>query len=114
MRLNGLQIINKKKHFAFIYQQGISCTAKHIVLKVTKASVVTPMIAFIVSKKNGCAVKRTHIRRRLRALSMQIIPTHAKQEYMYLLIARPDAAICKFKNLYNDLVYCLHKTNTYV
>jgi len=54
------------------------------------------------SRKIGNAVTRNRARRRLRALTMQILP-HASREHDYVLIARAPTPTCVFADLQKDL-----------
>ena len=73
-----------------------------------------PLIRFglTVSRKNGNAVIRNRIRRRLRALAHQSLPTHGKAGWDYVLIARGGTDLREFAALRHDLetaLEMLHK-----
>ena len=48
-------------------------------------------IVFVVSKKNGCAVARNRIKRRLRVIARYNLLEYGMQDHDYMIIARRDA-----------------------
>lgn len=70
-------------------------------------------IGYIVTKRQGNAVIRNRIKRRLRALCRLILAVCAKPGYDYVFIAKHDALDREFISLKKDLVYCLHQLSLY-
>lgn len=67
-------------------------------------------IGITVTKKlEKTSVGRNRMKRRLRALSADILPKHAKSGMDYVLIARADAATRDYADLKKDLKWCLEK-----
>ena len=67
-------------------------------------------IGYTVSKKvDKSAVKRNRIKRRLRAVAADILPTGAKDGQDYILVGRPETAIRPYETLCEDLRWCLRK-----
>jgi ribonuclease P protein component len=58
---------------------------------------------FTVSKKVGGAVVRNRVRRRLRALVAALDPGRLRQDFDYVLIARPGAEHRSYHDLETDL-----------
>jgi ribonuclease P protein component len=58
---------------------------------------------FTVSKKIGSAVVRNRVRRRLRALAAALDPGQMRQDFDYVLIARPGAVGRDYLELKADL-----------
>ena len=64
----------------------------------------------IASKKTeNSAVKRNRMRRRLRAMAYDILPTAAKNGYAYMIVAKRDAMTLPAPTLRQDLLWCLKK-----
>ncbi len=107
--------IKKRKDFVKIAKEGKKAVAKGLLIQVYKN--LSPAnninIGYTVSKKVGNAVKRNRAKRRLRALSQQIIPFFAKPEYDYVIIGRQQTLERSFDDLKKDLKYTLHSTNTH-
>ena len=67
-------------------------------------------VGFTVTKKlEKSAVGRNRMKRRLRAVAADILPTHAKSGMDYILIARTEAATRDYAELKKDLKWCLGK-----
>ena len=70
------------------------------------ASVVR--IGFTASKKIGNAVARNRAKRRLRALAREILPSHARAGWDYVIVAKPEATISRvFADMRADLISAL-------
>lgn len=64
----------------------------------------------ITSKKTAkLATDRNKMRRRLRAIAMEILPLQAKQGMDYMLVARPPALDRPMDEMRKDLLWCLRK-----
>jgi len=67
-------------------------------------------IGYTVTKRTEkSAVKRNRIKRRLRAVAAEILPSHAKIGCDYVLIGRPLTRIRPYEELKSDLLWCLKK-----
>ncbi len=60
-------------------------------------------IGFTVSRKNGNAVKRNRIRRRLKAAAAALPPDAMAAGHDYVIVARPNALIASFGGLQEQL-----------
>jgi ribonuclease P protein component len=70
----------------------------------TRAATATgARFGFTVSKKVGGAVVRNRVRRRLRALVAALDPGRLRQDFDYVLIARPGAELRSYHDLETDL-----------
>lgn len=66
--------------------------------------------AVIASKKTAkLAVDRNRMRRRLRAISWEILPQFADPTYHYMVIARRDLPHQDYETLRRDFIWCLKK-----
>lgn len=66
-------------------------------------------VGFTVTKKNGNAVVRNRIRRRLRAAAGAVLPEAGRAGHDYVLIARAEALRAPFPDLVSDLGRALRK-----
>lgn len=110
--------IKKRSDFQTIRNQGTHAIAKGLVLQtLSRGGIDTapskPRIGLVVSKKMGNAVIRNRIRRRLRALSGDVISRYGNPAYDYVLIARSSTLTRPFHDLEKDLKFTLHNTSTY-
>ncbi len=65
-------------------------------------------IGFTASKKIGNAVLRNRAKRRLRALSREVLARHARPGWDYVLVARPEATVSRaYADLCSDLEQAL-------
>ncbi len=63
-----------------------------------------------VSKKTAkCAHDRNRIKRRLKAIAQEILPTHAKDHMDYMVTGRYQTNDREFEQLKRDLLWCLKK-----
>ena len=63
----------------------------------------------VTKKLEKTAVGRNRMKRRLRAVASDILPSVAKAGMDYVLIARADAATRDYADLKKDLKWCLEK-----
>lgn len=73
----------------------------------TKADVAR--VGFTVTKKVGNAVTRNRIKRRLRAVAQEVIPTHAARGWDFVLIGRIGTVDRDFSELKADLRQAIGK-----
>jgi ribonuclease P protein component len=66
---------------------------------------------FTVSKKVGGAVVRNRVRRRLRSLVAALDPARLRQDFDYVLIARPGAEQRGYRELQADLDQALDRVH---
>ena len=62
-----------------------------------------------VSKKNGSAVKRNRIRRRLRILAKELLPRYGQGGYDYVFVARREGLTRPYQLMRNDIERALKK-----
>lgn len=71
--------------------------------------------AVIASKKTAkLAVDRNRMRRRLRAVSWEILPQFADPSYHYMVIARRDLPHQDYETLRRDFIWCLRKLGLFI
>ncbi|UWP92560.1 ribonuclease P protein component [Aliiroseovarius crassostreae] len=72
-----------------------------------------PRIGYTCSKKVGNAVARNRAKRRLRAIAREVLPTHGKPGWDYVLIGRKDATATRpYNDLVEDLIRALKEVHT--
>ncbi len=62
-----------------------------------------PRLGFTVTKKNGNAVVRNRIRRRLREAARQVMPQAGRKGFDYVLVARSHCLHAPFQDLVRDM-----------
>lgn len=68
-----------------------------------------PRLGFTVTKKNGNAVMRNRIRRRLREAARKVLPEDARPGHDYVIVAREQALRAPFADLVRDLSRAVKK-----
>ena len=67
-------------------------------------------VGFTASKKIGNAVMRNRAKRRLRALVREVMPSHARPGWDYVLVARPGVTVDRpYGDLIEDLLGALRQ-----
>ncbi|MBF0169360.1 MAG: ribonuclease P protein component [Alphaproteobacteria bacterium] len=75
----------------------------------TPAQETLPRTGFTCSRKVGNAVARNRARRRLKAAAAEILPLHARLDYDYVIIGRPETLVRPFALLLQDLLGSLKR-----
>ncbi|WP_051540695.1 ribonuclease P protein component [Ahrensia sp. 13_GOM-1096m] len=70
-----------------------------------------PRIGFTVTKKNGNAVKRNRIKRRMRGAIQSIKNLKMRNGNDYVLIAKPNALTVPFVTLQSDIADLIRKSH---
>ena len=70
-------------------------------------------VGFTASRKVGNAVARNRARRRLRAVSAEVLPEHARAGHDYVLIARAGTLTRDYRALLADLEEGLRRLGLY-
>jgi ribonuclease P protein component len=108
---NKSSTIKKSSEFKLVLDQGVKSVASSIVLFSKHHSEDVPRFGLIVSKKNGHAVIRNRIKRRLRSALKAIFLEKALKNIDIVIIARKASLEIKFSKLIEEILYCLRKTN---
>jgi len=105
-----------RSDFLRVQQGGRKWVSKSLILQVAPCPHDAPIAAqqcrvgFTVSKRvSKSAVVRNRVKRRLRALAYDVLPLCAAQSHDYVLIGRPETGPRTYKQLQDDLKWCLKK-----
>ena len=101
--------LKKRADFLKISREGRSFATKSFVLAALKGENKETRVGFTVSSKNGNAVTRNRIKRRLKAISYMVLPREAKEGYDYVLIGRKSALTTPFVKMIAELEEALKK-----
>ena len=93
--------LKKEGTFKYVFNKGMRFPAKDFVL-VTAPSKEGLKIGFSVSKKCGKAVIRNKIKRRLRMIITEIIPTLGNST-LYVILAKPTIADVSYQDLEKEV-----------
>lgn len=104
--------IKKRSDFVKISNLGIKVSTASFLLLAYGSGVRDQgseiRVGYTVTKKQGNAVARNRIRRRLREVVRKTFPDLAKPCYDYVLIARAVSSNRPYEMLIKDLRYALH------
>ncbi|MCK4938877.1 MAG: ribonuclease P protein component [Rhodospirillaceae bacterium] len=115
----ALTRIKHRPEFLRVASSGKKWAAPGLVLQIRQNKKISSLaagdvlrIGFTVSRKVGNAVARNRAKRRLRALTDEIMPIFAKPGFDYVLIGRHSTIKRPFEMLKQDLKNALNKTGT--
>ena len=101
--------ITRGAEYKTVVRRGVRCAAPHTVTYVTTSTEDRPpRFGFIVSKQVGSAVTRNTVRRRLKAVCAEALPSVAPGTDV-VIRALPSAAVADFAALRAEVVRCLNR-----
>lgn len=110
---NTLRTLKNRADFVFMNKKAKKWVSKGIVLQASPIEASesgTIYTGFTVTKKTfKAAVKRNRVKRRLRALAQDILPSLAKDRHYYVFIGREDTLTRPYEALKSDLLWCLKR-----
>ncbi|WP_172619325.1 ribonuclease P protein component [Candidatus Sneabacter namystus] len=108
MSIKGFSSIRSRRHFCAILGYGSKVVSKSLVVRALFDQCAEEGVRFgiRVSRKVGGAVHRNLIRRRIRSIVVDALSS-SYREGIYLISARPGAALCNFSRLKQDLKYSI-------
>ena len=103
-------LLRLKKRADFLrVAAGKRWTTPYFVLQTAPAAYDAMAVGFTVTKKQGNAVVRNRIKRRLKELTAQVMPLHARSDADYVLIGRAAAEKAPFAELQRNLEWALRR-----
>lgn len=117
----SVQRLKRRSEFLEIAATGNKIVASTLVLQadfLSKNSKDLPVatrdlpmvtVGFTVTKKQGGAVVRNRIRRRLKAVAAEIFPRHGQDGWRYVVIGRHTAYDAPYEVLRRDMSYAIRK-----
>ena len=102
--------LKKNRQFNFIYRKGQAKHTKFLSLVFAPSKLTDIKVGFSVSKKIGKSVVRSKVKRRLRAIVREMLPSLEKN-YNYIFIAKEGIEVVDFDNLKNEVKAVLKKAS---
>ena len=103
------RLINRED-FVKMNKKAVRWVSHGLILQALPNENLGQRAGFTVTKKTEkSAVKRNRIKRRLRNAAAEIFPTHAKDNYDFVLIGREITRTRDYETLKKDLIWCLKK-----
>lgn len=67
----------------------------------------------VITSKKTCAkaTDRNRLRRRLKSVSLEILPVHASRAMDYMIVGRREGLDLPYDDLKRDMLWCLKKLN---
>ena len=97
-----IPVLKKRREFLAVRDKGDSAAGAGVVLQVLKSQNGGIRVGYTVTAKVGNAVERNRIKRRMRAVAAEVLPTIAGN-YDFVLIGRRGALKLPYAKLLNDL-----------
>lgn len=119
----ALETLKRRAQFVAVAKARRSAATPGLVLQVARAGEAERRsqgrsggglrVGYTASRKVGGAVLRNRAKRRLRAAAAQVLPTHGRAGFDYVLIARDGTHERSFGGLLRDLETALKKLNVW-
>ena len=107
--LKSINRLRKRKEFAYLYNNGTAKHSTHLTLVYLPTKHRPLKIGFSISKKIGKAHIRNLIKRRLRAIVREYIPT-LPNNYNMVFIAKSGVTDIAFDELKQEVDLLIHKS----
>ena len=108
--IKTLTILKKRSDFVKLNKKGRRWVSHGLVVQVIKNDLDQKRVGYTVTKRtNKSAVHRNRIKRRLRSIAAEILPSHAQNAHDYVLIGRQLTETRPYDQLCKDLKWCLKK-----
>lgn len=99
--------LRKDKQFGYIYKKGKRKSTEYFTLYYLNSKFDNYKIGYSISKKQGKAVKRNKLKRRLKNLVQKFsLPVN---KYNFVLLAREGASQLDYKELSNQIILLFNK-----
>lgn len=104
--------LKKRSDFLCVQRQGRKWISKGIIVEICNNDGKGLRVGLTVSKKvSKLAVLRNRVKRRLQAVSLDVLPGYCQQNLDVVIVGRAMAQNRTYEELQNDLRWCLKKMN---
>lgn len=101
--------LTRGAEYKTVVRRGVKCAAAHTVTYVVRSAEPRhPRFGFIVSRQVGTAVVRNTVRRRLKAICAEALPT-VQRGADVVIRALPSAAAADYATLQTEVSSCLSR-----
>lgn len=107
--LKSINRLKKRKEFAYLYNNGKAKHSSHLTLVYLPTKNRPLKIGFSISKKIGKAHTRNLIKRRLRSIMSDIVPS-LKNNYNVVIIGKVGVENISFSQLKDQLIGLIAQT----
>lgn len=108
--LASLEVMAARSDFVRANNQARKWVSQSLVLQVVAHDRDVKRVGYTVTKRvHKSAVKRNRIKRRLRAVAAEVLPSCAMSGHDYVLIGRLETADRPYDVLVKDLKWCLKR-----
>jgi ribonuclease P protein component len=119
--ISRLPRLKKRRQFLRVARKGRKWATPGLVLQAKRRDAAEmdcgletgPRVGYTVSRKVGNAVSRNRAKRRLRAVAGQILPSHGRAGWDFVIIGRQATLERPFQRLIGDLETALRKLDCY-
>ena len=101
--------LKKRSQFITLTKKGRKIFMPAAILQAYRSDGGGIRFGLTVSKKNGNAVKRNRIRRRLRVLAKELLPRYGQDGYDYVFVAKREGLTRPHQLMRNDIERALKK-----
>ncbi len=108
--IKSLDRLLKRSDFLLVNQNAKKWVSKSVIVLMAPNALNAKRYGITVTKKlEKTAVGRNRIKRRLRAVAVDILPSFGKSGADYVLIGRQDTATKDYNDLLRDFKWCVEK-----
>lgn len=107
-----LDRLKRRSDFLAVAAHGQKWVSKSLILQMLPVEAPKSRFGLTVTKKVSTkAVERNRIRRRLRALAVDILPKSTRLHADYVLIGRLETLTASYEEIRKDFLWCLKRLN---
>ena len=113
--IKSIDRLKKRSDFLLAQRDGKKWISKGLIVEIRPNDDKGIRFGLTVSKRvSKLAVTRNLVKRRLRAVTLEILPKYKNQNLDIVVIGRVSTMEASFDNLKRDLMWCLKKMNVMV
>jgi ribonuclease P protein component len=111
-QISELGRLKKRSDFLRVQGSGHKWVSKSLILQISPNHSDVSRFGVTATKRlSKSAVVRNRVKRRLRALSCDVLPTYAIPGYDYVLVGRAETIDRDYAVLQKDLRWCIRRLN---